>query len=146
MNTKLCFDMDGVLAGLYDVPNWLYYLENEMTFPYEQAKPLVNLSALARRINNLQRKGYHLVIISWTSKSGSEDYHNAIAEAKMRWLAKHLPSVNWDEIHIIPYGTPKELYCESLFDVLFDDEERNRMNWDGIACDEKEMMGMLKIF
>lgn len=150
MNTKngvkLCFDLDGTICGLYDVPNWLYYLENEMTFPYEQAKPLVNLSALARRINNLQRKGYYLVVISWTSKSGGEDYHNAVVEAKMRWLAKHLPSVNWDEIHIIPYGTPKELYCESLFDVLFDDEERHRMNWDGIAYDEKEMMGMLKIF
>lgn len=146
MNTKLCFDMDGTIADLYGVENWLYYLENEMTFPYDNAKPLVNLSALARRINNLQRNGYHLVIISWTSKSGSEDYHNAITEAKLKWLAKHLPSVSWNEIHIIPYGTPKEMYCDSLFDVLFDDEAKNRNNWNGIAFDEKEMMGMLKIF
>lgn len=146
MNTKLCFDMDGTIADLYGVENWLYYLENEMTFPYEQAKPLVNLSALARRLNNLQRKGYYLVIISWTSKSGGEDYHNAIAEAKLKWLAKHLPSINWNEIHIIPYGTPKEMYCESLFDVLFDDEEKNRNNWNGIACTEKEIFEMLKVF
>lgn len=145
-SVKLCFDMDGTICGLYDVPNWLYYLENEMTFPYEQAKPLVNLSALARRLNTLQRNGYHLVIISWTSKSGGEDYHRAIAEAKLKWLAKHMPSVNWNEIHIIPYGTPKENYCDSLFDVLFDDEAKNRINWNGIAFDEKEMMGMLKVF
>ena len=78
MNTKLCFDLDGTIADFYSVPNWLYYLENEMTFPYEQAKPLVNLSALARRLNTLQRNGYHLVIISWTSKSGGEDFHNAV--------------------------------------------------------------------
>jgi hypothetical protein len=138
--------MDGTIADLYGVADWLYYLENEMTFPYDNAKPLVNLSALARRINNLQRVGYQLAIISWTSKSGGEDYHNAIAEAKMRWLKKHLPSVSWDEIHIVPYGTPKSCFCDSFFDVLFDDEERNRNDWNGIAFDEKEMMDMLKFF
>lgn len=146
MNTKICFDMDGTIADLYGVSDWLYYLENEMTFPYEQAKPLIRLSSFAKRINNLQKAGYHLVIISWTSKSGSDEYNRAVAEVKRQWLAKHLPSVKWDEIHIIPYGTPKEYYCESLFDILFDDEERNRINWNGIAFDEKDMMGILKIF
>ena len=146
MNTKICFDMDGVLAGLYDVPNWLYYLENKMTFPYENAKPLVNLSRLARYLNQIQRNGFDIAVISWTSKNGGEDYHNAVVEAKMRWLKKHLPSVSWDEIHIVPYGTPKTCFCNSLFDVLFDDEERNRNTWDGVACTEKEIFEMLKIF
>ena len=146
MNTKICFDMDGTIADLYGVENWLYYLENEMTFPYEVAKPLVHLSTLARRLNNLQKAGYTIAIISWTSKTGSDEYNKAVAEVKRQWLAKHLPSVSWDEIHIIPYGTPKTCFCNSLFDVLFDDEERNRNTWDGVACTEKEIFEMLKIF
>ena len=146
MNTKICFDLDGTIADLYGVADWLFYLENEMTFPYENAKPLVNLSRLARYLNKVQRNGFDIAIISWTSKSGSEDYHNAVVEAKMRWLKKHLPSVSWDEIHIVPYGTPKTCFCNSLFDVLFDDEERNRNTWDGVACTEKEIFEMLKIF
>lgn len=50
------FDMDGVLAGLYSVPNWLKYLENEDTTPYAIAKPAINFSLLARRIHQLHAK------------------------------------------------------------------------------------------
>ena len=39
------FDMDGTLANFYGVENWLDYLENEDTTPYEIAKPLFNFSA-----------------------------------------------------------------------------------------------------
>lgn len=140
------FDMDGTIADLYGVKDWLYYLENEMTFPYENAAPLLRFSALARRLNALQKNGYNIAIISWLSKSGSDEYNEAVAEVKRKWLAKHLPSVKWDRITIIPYGTPKENYCDSLFDILFDDEEKNRNNWSGIALDEKDILEMLKNF
>ena len=138
------FDMDGTIANLYGVNNWLDYLEAEDTTPYEIAVPLLRLSALAKRINNLQRKGYELAIISWLSKSGSDEYNKAVTEAKLAWLAKHLPSVHWDYINIVPYGTPKQNYCGNALDVLFDDEQRNRDNWTGRAYDVENILEILK--
>ena len=138
------FDMDGTIANLYGVNNWLDYLEAEDTTPYEIAVPLLRLSALAKRINNLQRKGYELAIISWLSKSGSDEYNEAVTEAKLKWLAKHLPSVHWDRIIIVPYGTPKQNYCGNALDVLFDDEQRNRDNWTGRAYDVENILEILK--
>lgn len=138
------FDMDGTIANLYGVENWLDYLIAEDTTPYEVAIPLLRLSAFAKRINNLQRKGYELAIISWLSKNGSEEYNEAVIEAKLRWLAKHLPSVHWDYINIVPYGTPKQNFCESPLDILFDDEQRNRDNWTGRAYDVENILEILK--
>lgn len=138
------FDMDGTIANLYGVENWLDYLIAEDTTPYEIAVPLLRLSALAKRINNLQRKGYELAIISWLSKGGSDEYNRAVTEAKLAWLAKHLPSVHWDYINIVPYGTPKQIFCENPLDILFDDEERNRNNWTGVAYDVENILEILK--
>ena len=144
MNITINFDMDGTIANLYGVENWLEYLINEDTTPYAIAEPLLRLSALARRLNNLQRMGYELAIISWLSKSGSDEYNEAVTEVKRQWLAKHLPSVQWNRIIIVPYGTPKETYCGSPLDILFDDEERNRDNWTGRAFDVENIMEILK--
>lgn len=144
MNITINFDMDGTIANLYGVNDWLDYLIAEDTTPYEIAVPLLRLSALAKRINNLQRKGYELAIISWLSKGGSDEYNEAVTEAKLTWLAKHLPSVHWDRIIIIPYGTPKQNYCENALDVLFDDEQKNRDNWTGRAYDVENILEILK--
>lgn len=144
MNITINFDMDGTIADFYGVENWLDYLMEENTFPYETAKPLVRFSTLARKLNTLQKEGYKLAIISWLSKSGSEEYNKAVTEIKKAWLKKHLPSVNWDRITIVPYGTPKEIWCENEKDILFDDEERNRINWTGTAFDVNAIMEELK--
>ena len=146
MRITINFDMDGTIADLYGVENWLDYLIAENPFPYENACPLLRLSALARRLNALQKQGYELAIISWLSKNGSDAYNAIVAEAKKEWLKKHLPSVAWDKIIIVPYGTPKENYCNSPFDVLFDDEERNRTNWTGKAFDVDNIMEILRNF
>ena len=60
LNITINFDMDGTIADLYGVENWLDYLIAEDAFPYETAEPLLRLSALARRLNNLQKNGYNL--------------------------------------------------------------------------------------
>ena len=36
----ICFDMDGTIADLYGVQDWLTHLENENVYPYIAAKPL----------------------------------------------------------------------------------------------------------
>ena len=144
LNITINFDMDGTIADLYGVDNWLNYLIAEDAFPYETAEPLLRLSALARRLNSLQKNGYNLAIISWLSKSGTDEYNAEVEAVKRKWLAKHLPSVKWDAIHIVPYGTPKQDFCGNPLDILFDDEARNRDNWTGIAYDVENIMEVLK--
>ena len=144
LNVTINFDMDGTIADLYGVPNWLEMLIAHDETPYAIAEPLLRLNLLARRLNTLQRNGYNIAIISWLSKSGNADYNEKVTNAKLEWLARHLPSVHWDNINIVEYGTPKENFCETPFDILFDDEERNRENWNGIAFDVDDIMGILK--
>ena len=144
LNITINFDMDGTIADLYGVENWLDYLIAENTLPYEVARPLIRLNHLARRLNTLQKNGYNLAIISWLSKSGSEEYNKAVTKVKIEWLRTHLPSVNWDRITIVPYGTPKESFCNNSFDILFDDEERNRNNWTGRAYDVNNILEILR--
>lgn len=144
LNVTINFDLDGTLCGLYDVPNWLDYLLAEDTTPYAEAEPLLRLCSLAKVLNRLQRNGYELAVISWLSKSGSEAYNEAVTAVKLNWLKKHLPSVKWDAIHIVTYGTPKQNFCENPLDILFDDEARNRENWTGRAYDVENILEVLK--
>ena len=142
--TTIFFDMDGTIADLYGVEGWLDCLIASDTLPYEIAKPLVRLSALARILNRLQKQGYRIGIISWLSKSGSTEYNEAVTEAKLEWLSKHLASVNFDEINIVPSGTPKQNFSKSASDILFDDEAKNRQNWNGQAFDVNNIIEILK--
>ena len=146
LNITINFDMDGTIADLYGVENWLDYLIAGDVFPYETAEPLLRLSALARRLNNLQKNGYNLAIISWLSKSGTDEYNAEVEAVKRAWLKKHLPSVKWDAIHIVPYGTPKQDFCGNPLDILFDDEAKNRENWTGLAFEPTDIFRVLRCF
>lgn len=75
-----------------------------------------------------QAQGHELCIISWCSKESTLAYDEAVRAAKLAWLAKHLPSVHWDVVEIVPYGQNKWDTCKS--GILFDDEERNRNAWE----------------
>ena len=140
---RICFDMDGTIANLYGVENWLTYLVAEDVKPYAEAKVLHNMSRLARLLNKAQRNGNKLVVISWTSKNGSAEYNKAVAEVKKAWLTKHLPSVRWDEINVVSYGYNKANFAKSADDVLFDDEEPNRNAWTGKAYTERQIFEVL---
>jgi len=123
-----CFDMDGTIANLYGVENWLEMLIASDPTPYAIATPLVNMSRLAKRIHKVQAQGHRVEIISWLSKNGTPEYNKAVTLAKMKWLAKHLPSVKFDAVHIVPYGTPKSTVTK-FNDILFDDEQKNINEW-----------------
>jgi len=138
---QINFDMDGTIANLYGVDGWLNDIQNENTRPYTEAKPMMNMSALARVLNRLTNEGYSVNVISWTAKNGSEDYNARVAEAKRAWIAKHLKSVKFDNVFVIPYGTAKQNYGVG---ILFDDEEANRNAWNGTAYDEKDIIKVLK--
>lgn len=133
MDKAIYFDMDGTIADFYGVTGWLDCLINGNTKPYREAKPLVNMRTLSARLKMLQLMGYRVGIVSWLSKSGTDDYNAKVTQVKLNWLKKHIGSVEWDEIKIVPYGTPKQLTVDCPAGLLFDDEEQNRTNWLGRA-------------
>lgn len=141
--TTIYFDMDGTLANFYGVPNWLKYLIASDPTPYAIADPLLDMNLLANKLNALQRKGYRLGVISWLSKSGTPEYDAQVTEVKREWLDSHLPTVEWDEVHIVKYGTPKQMFANNETDILFDDEMPNRQNWTGQAFDAPEIFKVL---
>lgn len=138
------FDMDGTIADLYGYNGWLKELRAASCKPYEGAAPLVRMQLLARYLNKLQRNGWKLGIVSWLSKGSTKEYEVAVTKAKMKWLKVHLKSVQWNEMHFVSYGTPKEETVQFPKGILFDDEEKNRINWKGTAYDEKNIIEVLK--
>ena len=141
MKATIFFDMDGTIANLYGVENWLTYLLAKDETPYAIAEPLLNLSVLARMLNKLQRNGYKICIISWLARTTDADYDAKVTLAKIQWLERRMPSVTWDEINILPYGTPKQAFGTG---ILFDDEERNRTAWGEGAYDVDNIIEILK--
>lgn len=140
MAKTINFDMDGTIANLYGVENWLDYLIASDPYPYIKAKPLVNMSVLARILNRLQREGWKINIISWLSKTSTPEYDKAVTNAKLKWLKTHLKSVAFDNIFIVPYGTPKYTLASG---ILFDDELNNRQMWQGTAYDVDNILKVL---
>ena len=143
MNKAIYFDMDGTIAGLYQVEGWLNNLINEQTRPYREAKSLVDMRKLGKVLNTLQAEGYHIGIVSWLSKNGSEEYNKRVTTTKINWLKTHLRAVEFDEIKIVKYGTPKQEVVNFPEGILFDDEEPNRNNWKGTAFDVDNILEIL---
>lgn len=141
---KIYFDMDGTLADLYGVDDWRAKLIMGNNSPYLEAKPMVNMSLLARHLNRLRKSGYQIGIVTWLSMSSTPQYDKAVREAKKIWLAKHLPSVVFDEIHMVQYGRNKNDIVQDNGGILFDDDERNRSKWKGKSYDETQIIEVLK--
>ena len=136
--------MDGTIANLYGVNNWLDMIIAKDETPYRIAEPMVRMNVLARVLNNLARKGWTIGIVSWLAKNSNTEYDERVTKAKIEWLKTHLKSVHFEEIHIVPYGTPKETVVQNPMGILFDDEEPNRNNWVGTAYDVNEIIEILK--
>ena len=140
MKKIINFDMDGTIADLYGVDNWLAKVHASDPSPYIEAKPLLNLSALARRLNRLLREGYEVKVISWTAMNATPAYNEAVETAKREWLKNHLPSVNFTAVEIVDYGTPKHEISEG---ILFDDNAQVRAEWGEGAFDVDNILGVL---
>lgn len=130
------FDMDGTIADLYGVKGWLDYIKDEDTFPFDNAKLLVNLVGLQNYLSHLRSEGHRLAIISWTPKDASQNYCKAVRKAKIEWLKKFGLLKYFDEIHIVAYGTPKHQiavkrrrYEYSTY-AIYDDQENVRTAWE----------------
>jgi len=139
---KIWFDMDGTIANLYGVDGWLEMLIANDPTPYAVAKPMLNMSLLARYLNKAIAQGHEVGVISWLSKNSNAEYDEKVKTAKLNWLNKHLKSVNFTTIHIVAYGTNKLNTCGE--GILFDDELNNRVTWGEGAYEPADILNILK--
>lgn len=133
MMNRIYLDMDGTIANLYGVENWLEKLVNGDASPYIEAQKMVEEEVLL----NLVKLGYEIAIVSWLSKGSNKEYDRMVRSAKKEWLVRNFPNIQFVEIHIVKYGTPKSRVVKEKNGILFDDEERNRNEWKGLAIDAK---------
>jgi hypothetical protein len=145
--TMICFDMDGTIADLYGVDNWLDMLRAYDPTPYANAKPMWNMAELADILNNLRSIGVEIRIITWLSKESTTEYDNAVREAKREWLAKH--GFPYDHFHGVRYGATKADSVRKYVNGsawLIDDNATVRKGWhmgetiDPTACDIVELL------
>lgn len=129
-NKTLVFDMDGTIADFYGVANWLEYLINEDTTPYDVANPMYNMEYLKGLLLVLKYQGWRVVVTTWLAKDGSKEYNDRTRKAKLDWLEKY--DFPYDEIHLVKYGTTKANCTRKIggYQVLFDDNEKVRKGWN----------------
>ena len=125
------FDMDGTIANLYGVEDWLLKLRNEDASPYAEATPLIDMENLQLLLAILQNRGYKIGIISWLSKNSTKSYDKIVRKTKIEWLRAMLPEITFDEMHIVKYGTRKDYVAKDKDGIIFDDDERVREKWRG---------------
>lgn len=122
------FDMDGTIADLYNVPDWLPKLQNSDVSPYVDAAPMVDMPALNALLEKFAALGFIIGVISWTAKDGTKEYNKAVRAAKRAWLNTHFPCVS--ELHIVKYGTPKHTTAKIKGSILVDDNADVRKAWE----------------
>lgn len=129
MTKVLVFDMDGTIANLYEVENWLSDLRSENPRPYEIAKPMYDMEILADILNLLKSQGWRIAVTSWLSKESTKQYDEMVRKAKREWLEKY--QFPFDEIHLVKYGTTKANCTRKLggYQILVDDNETVRKGW-----------------
>ncbi len=146
----VCFDMDGTIADLYKVPNWLEELRAEDSSPYKKAEPMWDMEELATVLHQLQVIGIQISIITWLAKESSKQYDRDVYTAKKEWLKKQ--GFPYDEFHGIKYGTTKancvrKKLAEDELAILIDDNAKVRKGWtlgDTINPTEDDIIKMLK--
>ena len=144
MKKMLVFDMDGTIANLYGVENWLPMLRAEDATPYEVAEPMFDMEVLTELLNIIKGMGWAVAVTSWLAMNGSDSYNTKVRQAKKDWLEKYNFPV--DEIHLVKYGTTKANCTRKKadFQILVDDNEEIRKGWTlGKAIDPKELLSTL---
>lgn len=128
------WDMDGTIADLYGVENWLPMLRAENPLPYVQATPMLDMPRITMLCQKLQLHGVKIGLITWLAMNATRSYKDATRAAKKLWLSRYMP-IEFDETHFVQYGTPKHIIARDRYGLIIDDDVRVRDAWEnyGIA-------------
>lgn len=127
MSKMLIFDMDGTIADLYNVDDWLAKLRAEDESPYIEARPMYNMEVLKVILDIFKGLGYTIAVVSWGSMNGSKEYTRKVKKAKLDWLKQY--NFPYDEAHVVKYGTPKQRFADADLSILIDDSEEVRQSF-----------------
>ena len=140
---KIVFDMDGTIADLYAVENWEPRLRAEDASPYAEAVPMWNMEILNQLLEMLIAQGHEIIIVTWLSKNSTEEYKDAVREAKREWLAEQCFPYN--RFHGVQYGATKADSIRKYMNpdeeaILIDDNAKVRNGWHlGRAIDPTDI-------
>ena len=147
MEKAIVFDMDGTIADLYNVKDWLPMLRAENPIPYEIAKPMFDKDRLYGLLLKFKKSGGKIIVTTWGSKGASNGYTKQVKKVKENWLKRH--GFPYDEIHCVKYGTPKTKVSKGKahIQLLIDDNEEVRRAWSlGKAVHPDEMIEAINEF
>ena len=130
---KVYLDMDGTIANLYAIQNWLERLINEDQNIFKECDPLITENDL---FNLFPQSEYDITILSMTPYKCSKSYHDNVIAQKNYWLDKHFPLLK-KRIYK-KYGGNKNLK-NSENAILIDDNEIIRKNFKGIALNPVDL-------
>lgn len=150
MKKLICFDMDGTIADLYAVENWLEMLRAYNARPYEIAQAMWDMAELNKVLADLKANDFEIAIITWLSKDSTVEYDNAVRVAKKQWLENM--GFEYDYFHGVKYGTTKadtvrKYMSEYEYAILVDDNEKVRNGWtlgDTINPTDTDIIEILK--
>ena len=140
----ICFDMDGTIADLYAVKGWNEMLRAYDPTPYMEAEPMWDMEALRMVLDRLMTNGIEIRIITWLSMDSTEEYKDAVRNAKREWLEDM--GFPYNHFHGVAYGATKadsirKYLAEGETAWLIDDNAKVRNGWhmgeaiDPTACD-----------
>lgn len=104
---RICLDMDGTIADLYNYENWRDYLDDKSVAPYLNCQPIGNIDKTALLLKLLREKGIKIHVITWLAKQrhADKEYDEQVINAKKAWLAEY--GIPYDEFTALKYGKPK---------------------------------------
>ena len=128
-------DMDGTIADLYGIENWLPRLQASDRTIFLECKPMVSEETLFKIF---PEDKYKIKILSMTPKNASKGYCVNVAKQKSDWLDIHFPKLT-KRIYKV-YGHNKNLKGSENA-ILIDDSEPIRNSWRGTAVNPAELWG-----
>lgn len=135
MKKTVYLDMDGTIANLYGIENWLPRLRAEDKTIFLECEPMISEKEL---LDKFPIENFEMKILSMTPLNATENYCLDVINQKNEWLNKHFPSIT-KRIYK-PYGHNKNLK-NSKNAILIDDSEPIRDSWRGTAINPIELWG-----
>ncbi len=142
-NSKVLFDMDGTIADLYNVNDWLNKLQDSDASVFAEAKPLVDINAFKAYLRDMKTLGHSVEISTWLPKNATNQYKKAVIKAKAEWLVKYGIMELLDAVNYLDYGVDKS---QGVSDIIYDDSDEVLLNFKGVSKSNILLYDVLKAY